>query len=106
MLVSERFRLAMAFLNLGEEKDRAVTILRWILYALRPLQAEVNVKTTDGWTPLYGAAVNGHVDVVKFLIEQQAELNMKTSEGWTPIHGAARKGHLDVVEFLVEQQGF
>jgi ankyrin repeat protein len=67
-------------------------------------QAEVNVKDTDGWTPLHSAAQSGYLDVVKFLVEQQAEVNAKDIHGWTPLHLAAGNGHLDVVKFLIEQQ--
>ena len=38
-------------------------------------QAEVNAKKDDGWTPLYSAAKNGHLDVVKLLVEERAEVN-------------------------------
>ena len=50
------------------------------------------------------SAQDGHLDVVKFLVEQQAEVNAKKDDGWTPLHSAAQNGHLDVVKFLVEQR--
>jgi hypothetical protein len=34
--------------------------------------ADVNAKTTDGATPLYGAAANGHDDVVDLLLANHA----------------------------------
>jgi ankyrin repeat protein len=61
----------------------------------------VNAKNTDEWTPLHLAAQNGHLNVVKFLVEQQAEMNMKNTNGSTPLHLAAQNGHLNVVKFLV-----
>jgi hypothetical protein len=67
-------------------------------------RAEVNVKNTDGWTPLHLAAQSGYLDVVKLLVEQQTEVNAKKDDGWTPLHSAARDSYLDVVKLLVEQQ--
>ena len=63
-------------------------------------KAEVNAKTSNGSTPLYSAAQNGHKDVVKLLIANKAEVNVKASNGSTPLHIAAQNGHEDVVESL------
>jgi ankyrin repeat protein len=42
------------------------------------------------------AAQGGHLDVVKFLVEQQAEVNAKLdTDGWTPLHSTAQNGYLD-----------
>ncbi|RDW62024.1 hypothetical protein BP6252_11457 [Coleophoma cylindrospora] len=67
-------------------------------------QAEVNMKTDDGFTPLYIASQNGHIEVVKFLVEHQAEVNTKTDDGSTPLYVASRNGYIEVVKFLVEHQ--
>ena len=40
---------------------------------------------SDGWTPLYEAGANGHVEVVRELLKHSAELESKTKDGWTPL---------------------
>jgi ankyrin repeat protein len=53
-------------------------------------------------SPLFVAAQNGHLSVVKYLIYKGADLNAKTAAGWTPLFVAAHNGHLSVVEYLVK----
>ena len=44
--------------------------------------------------------MNGHLDVVKFLIESGGSINEASNNGWTPLHVATQNGHLDVVKVL------
>lgn len=53
-------------------------------------------------TPLHYAASNGHLTIVKFLIEDlMCDPNCLTSTKKAPLHLACEKGHIDVVNFLV-----
>lgn len=54
-------------------------------------------------SPLMMAALKGHLDLVKRLIEKDADVN-KT--GWTPLHYAATGGHTDVIRLLLEHHAF
>ncbi|HEY6438199.1 MAG TPA: ankyrin repeat domain-containing protein, partial [Ignavibacteriaceae bacterium] len=61
--------------------------------------ADVKVANNHGYTPLHRAARYGHLDVVKYLVEQKgADVNAVNKYGYTPLHRAARYGHLDVVK--------
>jgi ankyrin repeat protein len=42
---------------------------------------------------------NGHLDVVKYLIEQGADIHAKNNEA---LRNSAEKGDLDIVKYLVE----
>jgi ankyrin repeat protein len=50
---------------------------------------------------LYQISVkNGHIDVVKYLIDQGADIHANNE--WILYYGISR-GHLDIVKFLVEK---
>ena len=56
-----------------------------------------------GSTPLYAASRNGHLAVVRYLVEQGADMEKVNSHGWTPLIEATFCGHLEVVRYLLEQ---
>ena len=55
---------------------------------------------TENTITLHEAAYNGHLDIVKALIEAGANVNKADSDGYTPIYGATCNRHLDVVKAL------
>ncbi|CCK70450.1 Hos4p KNAG_0E01880 [Huiozyma naganishii CBS 8797] len=74
---------------------------------VRSLLAEGDVDIDDqdnaGNTPLHEAALNGHLDIVKLLVETGANVNIQSFAmfGDTPLIDASANGHLDVVQYLV-----
>ena len=58
----------------------------------------------DGATPLFMAAQNGHLKVVRALVEVGADLSMCMSgNGWSPLFVAAWSGHAPVVSELLQR---
>ena len=59
----------------------------------------------DG-TPLHNASPEGHVDAVKYLIEEgQVDPSLCHDEnGSTPLHLAAQNGHFQVVKYLTQEK--
>ena len=55
-----------------------------------------------GATPLFTAAQNGKLDVVRILVNVGATKDQPDNNSRTPLWVAARNGHLDIVRFLVE----
>ena len=55
-----------------------------------------------GQTPMFHAAQNGHLDVVRFLVEAGAAKDQADNSGATPLFTAVQNGHLDIVRFLVQ----
>ena len=55
-------------------------------------EADPNVKTKAGSTPLHCAAADGNLQVVEILLQNGSQINTTNSGGWTPLHCAANKG--------------
>ena len=69
-----------------------------------------SVRKEQKSTQLVRAAINGHLDIVKYLVEQgnikaSASIKEGTSKGLTPLYVAAQSGHLDIVKYLVTERG-
>uniref|UniRef100_A0A914HSK7 ANK_REP_REGION domain-containing protein n=1 Tax=Globodera rostochiensis TaxID=31243 RepID=A0A914HSK7_GLORO len=64
--------------------------------------ARVDRTTDEGFSPLFLAAGEGHLEVCKLLIANGADTNQKTNNGGTPWFEACERGHLDIVKFFVE----
>eukprot|EP00435_Cladocopium_sp_Y103_P040423 s911_g11.t1 len=62
-----------------------------------------NEADTDGKTPLFHAAEQGHIQPMELLLEAGAKTDEREfARGGTPMLFAALNGHLDIVGFLVE----
>ena len=57
-------------------------------------------ETVNGWTPLFIACINGHLIIVKLLLEAGAEQGMCDLAGWTEKEHAVYRGHMKVAETL------
>ena len=59
-----------------------------------------------GKTPLHGAAMHGHVELLKILVGRGSEVNARDRfSGATPLHAAAGYGHADAITALLEAGG-
>ncbi|RSL41816.1 hypothetical protein CEP51_016541, partial [Fusarium floridanum] len=65
--------------------------------------ADLAVKNSDGWTPLYAASTKGHVKVVKMLLKVGADIMVGDSNRRTPLYAASNNGHVEVVKLLLEK---
>jgi ankyrin repeat protein len=65
---------------------------------------EANINDpVNGNRPIHIAAQNGHMEIVKFLIESGADLNVKNSKGNTAIHMAVGYDYYHIAKLLIEK---
>jgi len=66
-----------------------------------------NRVTKYGWTAVEIAAINGHIDIVKILVNQyNAKKNFENpNNGSTPLENAIEGGHLETVKQMIKDLG-
>ena len=64
------------------------------------INAALSMQSAKGWTALHYAAVNGDVELVKYLVKYGANVNKSTGEGSTPLFLARLGNHEEVVQIL------
>jgi ankyrin repeat protein len=63
--------------------------------------ADVNkARTSDGCTPLYFAANNGHTAIVSKLLQHGADKSIRGWQNETPLEAAQRNNHAAIVALL------
>ena len=65
----------------------------------------LNVRTTEGDSPLDYACSNHHVEVAELLVKAGADINSADSRGWTTLHNACASDHrnaMTLVFFLLD----
>ena len=65
--------------------------------------AVVDVRSRDGWTPLFlTARISQNVDIMRWLLMHGANVSAQTQDRRTPLHAAAYHTDLEAVQVLLE----
>lgn len=54
-------------------------------------------------TPMHLAAIRGHTNIVRILIDHGADKNCKDFDENTPLHHASEFGHFECIIYLVKE---
>jgi hypothetical protein len=76
------------------------------LLLTRGVEADTQEASTGrppGYTPLMGAAMNGHLESMQLLLDYGAAINKRGPDGVTALALAASSGRRKVVEFLLDR---
>ena len=66
--------------------------------------ANSTARNQSGFTPLTGAATNGHTDVARILLARGANVNHRYEGGFSPLMITAHNGNLELTRLLLENE--
>jgi ankyrin repeat protein len=89
--------------NASDESPLMLASLRGQIDLVRKLIARDAAVNKPGWTPLHYAATNGHVEIIKLLLENYAFIDAPSPNDTTPLMMAAMYGSTKSVELLLEE---
>lgn len=90
-------------LNKADESPLMVAALGGQLELCGKLIARGAAVNKTGWTPLHYAATNGHVDVIRLLLEEHAFIDAESPNKTTPLMMAARYGSVEAARLLLQE---
>ena len=60
----------------------------------------MNARDDDYWTPVHKSAANGHLEIVKLLLERGADIHAVNAEGETPYQVSLQSGEREIADLL------
>ena len=83
-------------------KDNRLDMIQFIMEYVRKKKIDLRkIRWSLKMNPLHWAAMHGHLDIVKYFVENKLfKLNKKDEDDETPIMHARNNGHQDVVNYL------
>ncbi|MCL7032641.1 hypothetical protein MKW94_027747, partial [Papaver nudicaule] len=72
-------------------------------YLLETLKLDVDPKDGRGITPLYHAIFEGHLDTVRYLLENGAYADASSDANYTPLRCAAESGDIKIITLLLSR---
>ena len=64
-------------------------------------KSHLNIPDPKGFTPVFTAVYEGHVDVIKALCDLGANIDTPNKDGYTLMFFAAKRGHVGAIRALV-----
>ena len=76
--------------------------LDFVKWLVEEKKVDVDAMTSYGMTALHNAALNGHTEIVKILVDAKADVDIQNIYGYTALSYAALNGHTEIVKILVD----
>ena len=70
---------------------------------LLSINADPNVRDSDGQTPLHLAAERGQKEAVKLLLDHGANTNLQANDGDTPLHRSLIEKNNEIAKLLINR---
>ncbi|UCE20783.1 MAG: ankyrin repeat domain-containing protein [Candidatus Aminicenantes bacterium] len=70
---------------------------------VRKFPKSLNIKDERGWYPLHLAVQTGHLEIIKFLVDQGADINTRGPWGITPLRWALENNQQMTANYLSEK---
>ena len=67
------------------------------------MNAVVDERDNDDWTPLHEAAFHGYEEIVVLLLNAGAKIHIKGQSAWTPLHAASFSNCGKIIQILCEK---
>ncbi|EEZ97168.2 Tankyrase-like Protein [Tribolium castaneum] len=83
-------------------RNNRISVVDFLIDTLE--DTRVDAVDIDSQTALFHAAMGGHIEIVKRLIDLGANLNKRSKESRTALHVACERGHCDVAELLLNHE--
>jgi ankyrin repeat protein len=64
--------------------------------------ADINTPNNKGETPVFVAAEDKRIDMVRLLVKLGADINIADNDNFTPVHIAAMQGRVVMISLLAE----
>jgi len=61
-----------------------------------------DIRFDDGLAPLHFAAREGHIVILRYLLEKKANIEAKNASGAPPLHEAFRAGQIEAAKMLIQ----
>jgi len=87
--------------SLQAAKAGCLKCLKW-LYDHEKIDFRMR-QNTDGWTALHFAAVNGHTNILEYVLDNGADVNQADNLGRSPLFRCTQYGRVDAITFLHER---
>jgi ankyrin repeat protein len=89
--------------------ETAISMATWegheaVVKVLLARGAAIDLRNSEGETPLFQAALRGRESLVKLLLDSGAAPNLQDYGGRTTLIWAAANGHLEIVKTLLERR--
>ncbi|RDW75101.1 hypothetical protein BP6252_06243 [Coleophoma cylindrospora] len=86
---------------LSQAAERGNEVIVALLLETDQFETDLNDKSRR--TPLHWASHNGHINIVKLLLEKGADVNAADKDSCSPLYWASQDGQIDVVKLLLEK---